>query len=374
MDKRRLLIINEYFGYTSTGRIALDIAREYDEDGYEVRVAYGRKPEIPPEAEKYAYLISGKINVYLHGIYTRLTDKHGLASRAATRRFIKWAEEFNPGLLWLHNLHGYYINYEMLFDWIKSRPQMKVKWTLHDCWTFTGHCAHFIYIGCDKWKTQCEHCPQLDQYPKSMRDNSYDNYQRKKKAFTGVEDLTIVTPSVWLSNMVKESFLAEYPVEVVCNTVDREAFKPACSSFKDNNGFADKKMILGVANVWNDRKGLGDFIKLDNMLDPEHYQIVLVGLDKEQIENLSQKDCHILPLSRTNNVSELVEIYNAADYFVNMTYEDTFPTVNLEAEACGTPVITYDVGGCAETISLEESRLVERGNVAAVAEVIKNEQ
>ena len=232
---------------------------------------------------------------------------------------------------------------------------MKVKWTLHDCWAFTGHCSHFIYVKCDRWLTGCRDCPQLDQYPKAIKDNSPDSYNRKKRAFTGVRNLTIITPSNWLKDIVHQSFMSEYPVEVKHNTIDKTVFKPTSSTFKQDHNIQDKKMVLGVASIWNERKGLNDFIELSQKLDPDEYQIVLVGLNDDQLKDLKDKNINILGISRTANRQELVQIYSAADVFVNPTYEDTFPTVNMEAEACGTPVITYDIGGCKETIHMSDS-------------------
>ncbi|PWT26241.1 glycosyltransferase [Butyrivibrio fibrisolvens] len=355
----RLLIINSVLGFGSTGRIALDIAKEYKANGHEVKIAYGRKLNDSEDAQKYGIRIGNSIDVYFHVAYTRLTDKHGLASKRATKEFLKWADEYNPDMLWLHNIHDYYINYELLFEWIKKRPQMNVRWTLHDCWSFTGHCSHFAYVKCDRWKTGCDHCPQLAQYPKSMIDNSKSNYLRKKKAFTDVKNMTLITPSNWLKNLVKESFLSEYPVEVVYNKIDTEVFKTTANSFKADHGIADKKMILGVASVWNSRKGLNDFIDLSKLLG-EKYKIVLVGLTNKQIANIQSSAPSIMALPRTANVGELVKMYSAADVFVNPTYEDTFPSVNMEAEACGTPVITYDTCGCAETVKMCNSKVIKQ--------------
>ena len=367
----RLLLINSVLGYGSTGKIVLDLAREYEENGYEVKIAYGRTAQNTEAESEYGIRIGNKADVWAHALYTRFTDKHGLGSKRATAKFLKWADEFNPDVLWLHNIHGYYINYELLFAWIKSRPQMQVKWTLHDCWTFTGHCAHFTYVKCDKWKTACEKCPQSDQYPKSSIDNSSDNYRRKKASFTGVKNMTIITPSNWLKELVGKSFLSEYPVEVVYNKINTEVFKPTESSFKADYGLQDKKVILGVASVWNDRKGLNDFMKLSTLVDNDTYRIVLVGLNKKQIESINKTASNIVALPRTSSAQELAKIYSAADVFVNLTYEDTFPTVNMEAEACGTPVITYDTGGCAETIKRKNSLAVNQ-NIENLYETVIN--
>ena len=370
---KRLLLINSVIGFGSTGRIVLDIAKEYEADGYEAKIAYGRNMKVSSHLEKdvkkYGVRIGGDVDVYAHVLYTRLTDKHGLGSKAATKKFLKWAEEYNPDVLWMHNIHGYYINYEMLFDWIKSRPQMEVKWTLHDCWTFTEHCSHFAYVGCKKWGEGCYACPQLAQYPQSKADNSRDNYRRKRASFTGVSNLTIITPSNWLKENVEKSYLCGYPVEVKYNTVDTDVFKPVDSTFKKDNGIENKKMILGVASLWNDRKGLKDFYKLSEMLDKDKFQIVLVGLSKDQVDEIAEKKINIIGLERTSSVEELKKIYSAADVFANPTYEDTFPTVNMEAEACGTPVITYDTGGCKETIKSQDSKVIPQ-NVEALRNAI----
>lgn len=397
----KLLIINSVLGFGSTGKIVMNIAREYEQKGYEVKVAFGRimKQAASSSDGKRAALygnmgvrIGNDMDVYCHGILSRITDKHGLYSKTATRKFLKWASEYDPDVLWMHNIHGYYINYEMLFDWIKSRPQMKVKWTLHDCWSFTGHCAHFAYVKCDKWKEGCHDCPQRATYPAAIRDNSAGNYRRKKVAFTGVPDMTLITPSEWLKDMVKQSYMAEYPVEVKYNTINTEVFRPVDNSFKKEHEIENKKMILGVASFWNERKGLDDFLELDRKLrnienrrvdsasgqsnddanrteDEPKYKIVLVGLSEAQMEDLRKKGSDILGIPRTNSVSEIVEIYSAADVFVNPTYEDTFPTVNMEAEACGTPVITYDTGGCRETLRSDKSMVIPQ-SVNAIIEAL----
>ncbi len=378
---KRLLLINSVCGIGSTGRICADIAHEYELNGYEVKIAYGRSEKIGEGTEKYAIKIGNVLDVYGHVAMTRLFDGHGLASRIATRKFLKWADEFGPDILWLHNIHDYYINYELLFGWIKIRQKtqseagekvMEVKWTLHDCWAFTGHCSHFIYVGCDKWKTGCKDCPQTKEYPASyFIDNSEKNYYRKKKAFQGVNNLTIITPSRWLEKLVHDSFLGGYPTEVRYNTIDKSVFKPTSSDFRYEHGIRDNQiMILGVSNVWNDRKGLSDFLVLLNKLsemDADKYRIVLVGLNDAQIDKMP---FGIICIPKTHSQRELSEIYTAADVFVNPTHEDNFPTVNLEAEACGTRVITYDTGGCGETLTRKDSCVVQTGSVKGLLEQI----
>ena len=310
--------------------------------------------------------------MYMHVIGTRFTDKHGLFSKAATRRFLKQADAYDPDALWLHNIHGYYINYELLFDWIKKRPAMSVKWTLHDCWTFTGHCAHYMYVGCDKWKlmpdvpdvTHCGSCPLKKQYPASiLADNSRDNYLRKKNAFTGIPDMTLVSPSKWLAGEIKQSFMSGYPVEVSYNTIDKDIFKPASGDFRSKHGIIDEEfMILAVSGVWHERKGLCDLLRLSDMIKEKclKMRLVIVGLTHKQAVSINRDHPEVICIEHTESPAELAEIYTAADAFINPTYEDNYPTVNLEAESCGTPVITYDTGGCAETVHRPDSRVIKQ--------------
>ena len=360
----RVLIINSVCGIRSTGRICTDIAAKYMADGHAVRIAYGREI-VPPEYQPIAVPIGSKTGTYINALKARFLDNEGFNAEKSTKTFLKWAEEYNPDLLWLHNLHGYYINLEMLFSWIKSRPQMEVKWTLHDCWAFTGHCAHFTFVGCDRWKTGCHDCPQTKEYPAAYTSNCSKNYRKKQENFCGVEKMTLITPSRWLADLVGQSFLKDYPVEVCYNTIDRSVFKPTEGDFREKYGLKGKKVILGVASAWSERKGLQDFMKLAGRL-PEAYRIVLVGVTEVQRRLLPDS---VLGITRTESASELAQIYTAADVFVNLTYEDTYPTVNLEAQACGTPCITYRTGGSVE--SVPEDWVVERGDLEAVVQKIK---
>lgn len=365
----KILIVNSVCGIGSTGRICTDLAKNFEADGHDVKIAYGRTSTVPEQFKKYAVRIGNDFDVKVHGLESRLFDNHGLASKQATKQFLQWADEYDPDLVWLHNLHGYYINYELLFQWIKSRPEMEVKWTLHDCWAFTGHCSYFTIVKCEQWKNHCSYCPQTRRYPACYgKSNATGNYDRKRAAFTGVKNMTLITPSQWLADLVKESFLNEYPVEVHYNTIDTRVFKPTSSNFRKQYGLQDKYIILGVASVWDQRKGLQDFYKLAEMLD-ERYAIVLVGLNAKQIKKLPKR---IVGIRRTNSPKELAAIYTAADVFFNPTYEDNYPTVNLEAEACGTRVVTYDTGGCRETLRSVNAKCISIGSVSELVEEIES--
>lgn len=369
-----LLLINSVLGFGSTGRIVLDLAKEYEQNGYQVKIAYGRISKVSKETEadikKYGVRIGNDMDVYSHVLYTRLTDKHGLASKAATKRFLKWAEDYNPDILWLHNIHGYYINYELLFAWIKSRPKMQVKWTLHDCWAFTGHCSHFTYVKCNKWQQGCSKCPQIDQYPTSLSDHSTANYRRKRAAFTGASNLTIITPSNWLKEKVQNSFLSEYSVVVKYNTINTNIFKPTLSTFKQDHNIQNKEMVLGVASVWNERKGYNDFVELSKRLDADKYQVVLVGLNEKQLNCLKNRNIGILGITRTNSQQELVKIYSAADIFVNPSYEETFGLTTVEAISCGTKAVVY-AGTAAEEIAREYGGAIIEPGAENIYELLK---
>ena len=366
----RVLIINCVCGIRSTGRICTELADQFIAEGNEVRIAYGRMEEVPEQYQKLAVRIGAKKDLLVHVLRTRLFDQHGFGSVHATRRFLQWAEEYKPDLVWLHNIHGYYINVEILFTWIKSHPEMQVRWTLHDCWAFTGHCAYFTAVKCEEWKGQCAHCMQRREYPVCYGWGSVKrNFDRKKKAFTGVPHMTLITPSQWLANLVKQSFLKEYPVEVHYNTINTEVFRPTPGNFRERFRLQGRIIVLGVASTWDDRKGLKDFLQLAKMLD-ERFIIALVGLSHQQIRSLPS---NIMGLGRTNDARELAELYTAADVFVNPTYEDNYPTVNLEAEACGTRVITYDTGGCRETIHGTQGVVVKTGDIENLySEIIKS--
>ncbi len=355
----KVLQINSVCGVGSTGRIATDIHNTLVEQGHESYIAYGR--DLPKNCEN-AMKIGKEIDNYTHVAKTRLLDKHGFGSKKATIEFIDKVKKLNLDIIHLHNIHGYYINIEILFDYLKEANK-PVVWTLHDCWSFTGHCAYFDYVGCDKWKTGCNRCPERKTYPSSLIcDNSKSNYINKKDIFTGVKNLTIVTPSQWLANLVKESFLNEYLVKVINNGIDLNVFKPTESSFREKYNLQDKFIILGVASSWDRRKGLKYFVEMSDKLG-EDEKIVLVGLSEKQLKEIPK---NIIGISRTNNVEELVEIYSSANVFVNPTLEDNFPTTNLEALACGTPVVTFDTGGSIESINRNTGSIIYKKNADAI--------
>lgn len=361
----KVLMINSVCGIGSTGRICTDIADELTENGHECKIAFGRKAA-PERYQKYAYRITSDGGVKINALKARLFDNEGFNAAGATKKLISFIEEYNPDVIHLHNLHGYYLNVKILFDYLKKADK-KVVWTLHDCWAFTGHCAYFDYPECGKWRENCGNCGRLNDYPKAIIDRSERNLAKKKEIFSGVKNLTVVTPSKWLAELAKQSFLGEYLIEVINNGIDTAVFRPTESTFKEKNGLSGKKIILGVANIWDARKGLGDFISLSKKISDD-YRIVLVGLDEKQLGMLPE---NILGITRTSSAKELAEIYTAADVLFNPTYEDNYPTVNLEAQACKTPVVTYDTGGSSESVPKEN--VIAAGDVDAFLNLEKSQ-
>ncbi|MBB3185978.1 glycosyltransferase [Microbacter margulisiae] len=361
----KLLLLNTSANTGSTGRIAKEIGLLAQQSGYEVRFAYGRNAV---NSRLPLIKIGNQWDMRWHGLKSRLCDAHGFASRRATLVLIKQLEAWKPDIVNIHNLHGYYINIKLLFDYLK-RVQIPVVWTFHDCWPFTGHCSFFDRYDCHKWETECHHCPNRKGYPESwFFDRSKINYYRKKEIFNGLNNLTIVTPSAWLAQHVRSSYLQNYPVKVINNGVDLEIFSPVKDvSILQNYGISEKPYILGVASTWDKRKGLDVFIALRKLLS-EDIQIVLVGLSTEQTLELPGA---ITAINRTENTAELAALYSAATIFVNPTYVDNFPTTNIEALACGTPVITYRTGGSPEAVDAETGIVVEKGNVEELKEAVE---
>ena len=333
----KVLMINAVCGTGSTGRICTDLAHILEEQGHTVKIAYGRQAA-PKQFDRYGVRIGSDLGVRVNGVLTRLLDNEGFNAYFATKKFLRWVEEFDPDIVHLHNLHGYYLHIGLLFDYLK-RANKKVIWTLHDCWAFTGHCAYFSAAGCDKWQSQCYGCPQKRAYPRSiLLSRAKRNFQKKQKLFTGIKDLTLVTPSQWLADRVKESFLKEYAVYPIPNGINLELFCPTENNLREEYGLKNKKILLGVASVWDERKGLNVFVRLSQLL-PESYKIVLIGLAEAQQQAMPKE---ILCFSRTNSIRQLAQWYTTADVFINPSVEETMGMTTAEALACGTPVITYN--------------------------------
>ncbi len=362
----RILMINVVCGIRSTGRICIDLATALVAQGHEIKIAYGRE-EVPDKFKKYAVRIGSDFDVKLHGIKARIFDGCGFGSKKATEKFIEWVKIWDPDVIHLHNLHGYYINIEILFSYLRTCGK-KIIWTLHDCWAFTGHAAFCEAVNCERFLYGCYNCPNKKEYPKSFVDWSEKNWIKKEKAFSLIPNLQIVTPSDWLSGLVKKSFLKQYSVLTIHNGININIFKKRLSRIKEKYHVENFYIILGVAAIWDKRKGLNDFIRLSKIIDKNKYRIVLVGLTSKQISKLPES---IIGVKRTNSTKELSELYSVATVFVNPTYEDNYPTTNIESIACGTPVITYDSGGSGESAILY-GEVVAKGDLYSLLNAINN--
>lgn len=359
----KVFAINVVCGTGSTGRIVTDIYHLLTQNGDQCRVAYSRG-SAPKEID--AVKIGSKSDIYGHALLSRITDKQGFYSKQATRQLIEKIREYNPDIIHLHNVHGYYLNIEILFDFLRiySRP---VIWTLHDCWSFTGHCTHFSRAGCDKWKEGCSKCPQKKEYPASLfLDNSKNNWILKKQIFSGL-NLTIVTVSEWLKKMVSQSFLQNCPVRTIYNGLDLEVFKPTEIDFRKEYGIEDKLLILGVANVWTKSKGIDDFMQLADMIGDD-YRIVLVGVSKQQKKHMKS---NMIGIENTSDARYLAGIYTEADVFVNTSVEETMGMTTVEALACGTPAIVYNATGIPEVLADMPEMVVSPHNIVGVKEMIE---
>lgn len=364
---KRLLQINITANWGSHGKIAEGIGRLAMDHGWESVIAYGRWSN---PSQSRLYHIGSMMDERWHCMAARLLDNQGLMSRGATARLIAFINNYRPSLIHLHNIHGYYLHYPMLFEYL-SQAGIPVVWTLHDCWPFTGHCAYYIYADCEKWQTHCHHCPQIGTYPKSyFMDRSARNYDLKRTAFTSVPRLTIVPVCQWLKNEVARSFLKDLSVHRIYNGIDLDVFRPSADkeTIKKKYGIsADKHLILGVASNWY-RKGLEDFFLLRRSL-PDDYAVAVVGLNRAEEEKARRHG--LIGIRRTGNVGKLTSLYTLADVYCNPTWEDNFPTTNLEAMACGTPVVAYRTGGCPEAITSETGIVVDRGDVEGMARAIR---
>lgn len=363
---KRLLQINSVVNSGSTGRIAEEIGQTAINYGWQSYIAYGRNPK---ESKSELIRIGSNLDVKLHGIKTRLFDKHGLGSKKATKRLIKEIQNINPDIIHLHNIHGYYINIKILFDFLKEYNK-PVVWTFHDCWPYTGHCTHYADAKCNKWKTHCESCPLKTSYPKSIfLDRSFKNYDFKKSIFTSLENLTIVAVSDWLKSDIEKSFMNKYPILRIYNGVDIDYFKP----YEDYEYVKlkysipkDKNVLLACATSWSNNKGFLDYIKLSKMLNKD-YVIVLVGLPSKLIKKLPN---NIIGIPITYDIEELAKLYSLSSIVLNLSKQESFGKTTVEGLACGTPGIVYDVTASPELIDSETGIVVQKDDISQVCEAI----
>ncbi len=353
---KRLLQINTCITQ-STGRIAQQIGEKAISDGWESYIAFpARAPKV--ESKSKLIVIGTKVDQYIHALMTRIFDCCGFLSRRATKQLIKQIEAIHPNVIHLHNIHGYYLNIPVLFDYLK-KSGIPVVWTLHDCWAFTGHCVHYTCVSCFKWKSECYDCPRKKTYPNSfLLDRSKQNFELKKRAYENMPNITLVPVSHWLGREVSQSMLGKYSIHVIQNGIDVNVFRPrreSVAGVRERYGLCGKYVVLGVATGWSEEVGLSTFFRLRKQLSAD-FAIVMVGCTPNILKQLPDG---IIGISRTNNVDELAEIYSAADILFNASYQETFGLVTAEAMACGTPVIVYDSTACSEIVTSETGYIAE---------------
>ena len=333
--------------------------------GYECMVAHGARYVHVSQIPHYAF--SSRIEEYAHGVYSLLCNAHGLGSVRSTKRLIRFIKEWRPSIIHLHNIHGYYLNFPLLFEYLKT-ADIPIVWTLHDCWALTGRCAHFTLANCSQWQTQCKECPSYSDYPRSLyKGNTTRNFILKEQSFTRLNHLYITTVSNWLNKLVQQSFLHEYPCRTIYNGIDTEVFKPTPSDYRKQWHAEDKVVILGVASQWTESKGWNEWIDLVRRLDKDQYTVVLVGVSRRQEQELPDH-CVIIP--KTNNISQLVQIYSAADIYINLAHQEAFGLTLLESMACGTPCISYDNTAIPETTTPETAIVLPDRDLNAVERAI----
>lgn len=381
MSKKLLQINPVLRTSTSTGRIMKEIGELAMANGWESYVAYSKGRDGLPESTSIPVPVGNKASVAWHGLQTRILDRHGLGSVLATKRFIEDIRRIGPDIIHIHNIHGYFLNYRILFDFL-SHSGIQVIWTVHDCWLYTGHCYYYSKAGCDRWKTGCGHCPQRGKFPRSLfADRSARNFRDKRDAFCSMPEarLTIVPVSDWMRSEMSESFLKDYRFQVIHNGIDTDVFSPQPaleSEVRRCYGLGDRHVILGIASIWSEEKGLNDFVEMAARLDSDEV-IVLVGMDRKQLDDVLSR-CgrtvlgdRMVAVKRTADVHQLAGLYSTADVLVNPTWQDNYPTVNLEAISCGTPVVTYRTGGSIEAVAGDTGFVVEQGDIEGLVDAVR---
>lgn len=355
----KIVQINSTSGVGSIGKICEAVSKTLTQKGIENYIFYTQGVSNNSQSIKYA----SDFDIKKQALKSRIFGNNGFNSSSITKHLIEQLVAIKPDIVHLHNLHSHNCNLEMLMSYLRNN-NIKIFWTFHDCWAFTGYCMYFDIVSCEKWKNICHKCTQYKKYS-WICDRSEYLFSKKKSIFTGL-NLTIITPSVWLSDLVQQSFLSDYHTKIINNGIDLSVFKPRISDFRSKYNCENKFIVLGVAMGWEYRKGLEYFIRLANDLD-DKCKIVLVGTNKKIENNLPE---NIISINRTENQEQLAEIYSSADLFVDPTLEDNYPTTHLESIACGTPVLTFNTGGSAEMINERCGMVVEKGNYQSLLESI----
>lgn len=369
--QKRLLQINPVLRRnTSTGRIVQEIGELAMAHGWESYIAYSRGRDGMMPCKSQTVPVGGKMSVAWHGLMTRLLDRHGLASERATHELVERIEDLQPDIIHLHNIHGYFLHYPTLFRYLAG-IKTPVVWTIHDCWAYTGHCYYYSFAGCQKWKSGCGKCPQRRLFPASWwKDRSAQNFKDKARAFTALpkERLTVVPVSEWMKDEMLQSFMGKCRFKVIRNGINLGVFAPYDDDeIRYKYHIYQEHVLIAVASIWCREKGWDDLMRLAAMLRKNEV-LVMVGVTEEQRRQLPK---NVVGICRTDNVDELAQLYSLAEVFLNPTWQDNYPTVNLEAIACGTPVVTYHTGGSIEAVTSRTGMVVEQGDVEAMLEAAR---
>lgn len=363
--------------FGSTGRIMRQIHDTATKNGIESWCFYGKGKQ--SEENNRMIKFSTPLDYYSHVFAGLVFDRYGFGSKWDTQRLIEYLKDIKPDIIHLHNIHSFVLNLEMLFEYIKY-SNIKVVWTLHDSWSFTAFCGNPEFHNCEKWKYECSNCPhRLSKQGRKRRSIFYDYsrtaFRRKKNAFCDVNNISIVSPSNWLKKNVEQSYLNYGELKTIHNGVDLDVFNPNVieipegkNEIRRNYGIpTDCNLLLGVASVWTDAKGLNTFFQMGKMIN-DNTKILLVGLNDSQMKSLPE---NIIGVKRIENVVDLAKLYAISDVFINPTLADTFPTVNMESLACGTPVVTYNTNGSPESVGEGCGYVVEQGNTKILLEMAK---
>lgn len=362
----RLLLINVALNWGSTGKIVEGIGKLAISKGWDVYVGHGARYKSISVLKDVQ--VSSKVGEIIHYIESSLFDAQGLGSRCETKRFLKQLDLIKPDLIHIHNIHGCFLNYPLLFKYIQSH-KIPTIWTFHDCWPMTGHCVHFDKSKCTQWQSACLRCPQLRDFPSSfLLDRSHRNFVLKKTLFTSLEKFQITTVSSWLKNVATLSYLSKYTISIVPNGVNTEMFRPTESKIRQRYGLENKKVLLAVASGFGERKGLNEYVALASKLSPE-YQLLLVGVSKSDKKVLPNS---IITINKANGAEELAAYYTTADVLLSLSYEETFGMTIVEAMACGTPAIVYDNTAQPELITAETGKVVPTGDLDSLIEAIED--
>lgn len=361
--KKTLLQIGSSLNCGAPGKISEQIGLLARDSGWDVYMAHGIRHSNQSQLKTMPMATSAEEKV--HALYSMLLDSHGLGPSIKTRKLVEWIHKQQPDVIHMHNLHGYFLNYKTLFEYLMT-VDIPIVWTFHDLWPITGHCAYFDFNNCDKWKYGCSNCKFHNEYPSSFIDLSKRNYQLKKRLFTGVKNMTLVPVSDWVGDVLSQSFLNKYPVHRIYNGVDIRIFSPCDTDLRARMNMEGKHILLGVASPWGERKGFRDYIKLRRVLSDD-FVIIMVGLTSRQISTLPSG---IIGIGRTQSQTELAEYYNLADITLNLSYQETFGMTTVEGMSCGTPGIVYDRTASPELVTPETGIVVEAGNIEQLATAV----